>query len=128
MIKQVSSDRGKHRTTLGEHYKYNLEAVLFGLEAEKPFNSVDWSFLYKVLERFQLQESFLRTAEALYYKPSAKIRINGGSSNSFELERRCRQRCPVSPLLSAIFIEPQWSQWIRQNEKMKGITLSHEQH
>lgn len=101
---------------------------MLGLNAEKAFDSVDWSFLYKVLERFQFQENLVRTAQALYYKPSAKIWINGGLSNSFELERGCWRGCPVliSVLLSAIFIDP-LSQWIRQNEKMKWITLSHEE-
>ncbi len=107
--------------------KHNLEAVLLGLDAEKAFDSVDRSFLYKVLQRFQFHENFVKTVQALYDKPFAKIKINGGLSNSFKLERGCRQGCPVSPLLFAIFIEP-LSQWIRQNEKIKGIRLAHEEH
>lgn len=66
-----------------------LEAVLLGLDAEKAFDSVDWSFLYKTLERFHFHNDFVKVIQALYYKPTAKIRINGGLSNNFELERGC---------------------------------------
>lgn len=89
--------------------------------------SVDWLFLYKILERFQFHGDFMWTIQALYYKPFAKIRINGGLSNIFELERGCRQGCPMSPLLFALFIEP-LSQWVRHNEKIKGIRVSQEEH
>jgi len=107
--------------------KYTLEVVLLGLDAEKAFDSVDWSFLYKTLERFHFHDDFVKIIKALYCKPTANIRIKGGLSNNFELEKGCRQGCPVSPLLFAIFIEP-LSQWIRQNEKIKGITVSQEEH
>lgn len=56
--------------------KDNLEAVLLELDAEKAFDSVDWSFLYKTLERFQFHDDFVKIIQALYFKPTAKIRIN----------------------------------------------------
>ena len=107
--------------------KYNLKAVLLGLDVEKAFDSVDWTFLYKALERFQFHDDDVKIMKAFYYKPTAKIRINGSLSNNFELERGCRQGCPISPLLFAILIEP-LSLWIRQNEKIKGIRVSQEEH
>lgn len=49
-------------------------------------------------------------------------KINGGLLDSFELERICRQGCPMTPLLFAIFIES-LSQWMRKNGKIHGIKL-----
>lgn len=107
--------------------KNKLNAVLLGLDAEKAFDSVDWLFLYKLLEKFQFHRDFAKVIQALYYRPTATIQINGGLSNQFELERGCCQGCPLSPLLFALFIEP-LSQWIKQNEKIKGIRVSNEEH
>lgn len=128
-IKQRQTQDNVRRTihVINHINQDKLEAVLLGLDAEKAFDSVDWSFLYKTLERFQFHNDFVKVIQALYFKPTAKIRINGGLSNNFELERGCRQGCPISPLLFAIFIEP-LSQWIRQNEKIKGIMVSQEEH
>ena len=78
--------------------------------------------MYKVLHRFGFHGEFVKIIEALYSKPTARIKINGTLSNSFDLERGCRQGCPVSPLLFAVFIEP-LSQWIRQNENIHGIKM-----
>lgn len=101
----------------------NIEALLIGLDAEKAFDSVEWSFLYSVLRAFNFHEKFMKTIQALYDKPTAKIRINGSLTNPLELQRGCRQGCPMSPLLFAIFIEP-LSQQIRLNEKIQGIKIS----
>lgn len=82
-----------------------------------------WTFLYKVLERFGFHKIIIRTIQTLYDKPSARVKINGDLSNDFILQRGCRQGCPVSPLLFAIFIEP-LSQWIRQNNDIKGVDMA----
>lgn len=101
----------------------NLEAVLVGLDAEKAFDCVNWTFLFRILDTFGFHSSFIKTIQALYDRPRARIKINGAVSNSFPLERGTRQGCPISPLLFAIFIEP-LSQWIIQNNSIKGIVMN----
>lgn len=125
-IRQRQTQDNVRRTlhVINHIVKNNIEVVLLGLDAEKAFDSVDWSF--KVMYRFQFHDNFVRTIQALYHKPTAKIRINSGLSNTCELERGCRQGCPISPLLFAIFIEP-LSQWIRQNKKIHGIMLARDE-
>lgn len=59
------------------------------LDAEKACDSVDWLFLYKALETFQFHKKILFRWYKHYDKPSAKIQISGGLSNSFYLERGC---------------------------------------
>ena len=52
--------------------KNSIEACLLSIDAEKAFDSVSWSFLYKVLEGFGLDKIFIRGIRTLYNKPSAR--------------------------------------------------------
>lgn len=99
----------------------NIESTLISLDAFKAFDTVSWKFLYKTLNTFGFHENFIKVIEALYDRPTAKIRVNGDLTTSFSLQRGCRQGCAVSPLLFAIFIEP-LSQWIRQDTTIRGIS------
>lgn len=105
----------------------NVQAVILGLDAQKAFDSVEWGFRQEVLSVFNFNDIFVKTIDALYQNLSARIKINGGLSESFKIERGCRQRCPISPQLFALFIEP-LSQWIRQNEKIQGIKINQTEH
>uniref|UniRef100_A0A671X9Z4 Reverse transcriptase domain-containing protein n=1 Tax=Sparus aurata TaxID=8175 RepID=A0A671X9Z4_SPAAU len=107
--------------------KNNIEACLVSIDAEKAFDSVSWPFLYKVLERFGLDNIFIRGIRTLYNKPSARIKINGYLSDTITLERGSRQGCPISPLLFALYIEP-LALWIRQTQNIKGICINGEDH
>lgn len=105
------------------HIQHNkIEAMFLGLDAEKAFDTVRWLYLYKVLEKFGFHTTIIKAFQALYYKPTARIKVNGNLSQSFILERSCRQGCLCSQLLFTLFLEP-LSQCIKQNPDIKGINI-----
>lgn len=92
------------------------------LDAEKAFDMVQWEFLYLVLKQFGFKEQIIGCLKSLYSCPTARIKINGNLSRTITLERGCRQGCPLSPTLFALFIEP-LAQCIREDQKIKGIQV-----
>lgn len=105
----------------------NITAALIRLDAEKAFDSVNWTFLYQVLRKFGFYDKAVQCIKTLYQKPAARIRINGSLTESINLERSTRQGCCLSSTLFIIFTEP-LAQAIRQNKDIKGITVGGEDH
>lgn len=68
--------------------KNQIETVVVGIDAEKAFHSIGWDFLYRVLERFHFHKTFIKVIQALYNKPTARIRINGSLSKFITLRMR----------------------------------------
>lgn len=73
--------------------------MLISIDAQKAFDSVRWKFLFKVMEKFGFNKRLIKTLQALYTKQEAIFNMNGGLSDSFQLERSTRQGYPQSPLL-----------------------------
>lgn len=62
--------------------------------------------LFYCLNKFGLGDDYIRWVKVLYSYPQAAIMANGLRSDSFPVHRGTRQRCPLSPLLFAMVIEP----------------------
>lgn len=107
--------------------KNKIEAMVISIDAEKSFDSVNWNFLYRVLHTFGFHENIIKTIQALYDNPTARIKINGYLSNSIKLQRGTRQGCACSPLLFALYLEP-LAQYIRQNKEVEGINIHEKEH
>ena len=75
------------------------EGAFIFLDQEKAFDRVDHNFFYKVMEAFEIGESFLKWVKILYSNATTKIKVNGHISTSVPLNRGVRQGCPLSSLL-----------------------------
>lgn len=82
-------------------------------------------FYIGLVSRMQLNT--IKTIQALYDHPTARIKINGYLSNTSTLERGTRQGCAWSLLLFALYLEP-LAQHIRQNKDIRGIIIKGTEH
>lgn len=87
--------------------------------------SVCWNYIYVALHRFGFNCQIIDCLKSLYTLLSARIKVTVcycDLTNTVKLERGCRQGCPLSPTLFALFIEP-LAQAIREHQNITGITM-----
>lgn len=75
------------------------------MDANKAFDRIEPSFLFRTLEAMEFGEQFIQHLKTLFNAPKANILTNDVLSNTFSLTRGCRQGCPSLPLLFAIASE-----------------------
>ena len=98
----------------------NKGGMILFLDFEKAFDSLEWDFLFKVLNTMNFGPSFLNWIKTFYTNISSCVVNNGYSSKFFSLQRGVRQGCPLSGLLFVLAVEPLAHQ-IRINESIKGL-------
>lgn len=92
------------------------------VDAEKAFDMLERTYLFKVLEVYGFPEEFINMVKTIYKSPKAQVYTNGILSDPFPLNRGTAQGDPLSPSLFALAIEP-LAQKIRETDKIKGITI-----
>ncbi len=120
--KRTQDNTGRAMLLIDIMSKSNMKSLAISFDAEKAFDSVRWEFLYLVLQHFSFNDTIIRCLQSIYNSPTARIKINGSLSSTISLERGCRQGCPLSPILFALFIEP-LAQKIREDPKIMGISF-----
>ena len=83
----------------------NEEGMILFLDFEKAFDSLEWEYLFKVLDITNFGQSFLNWIHTFYRNISSCVINNAFSSEFFTLQRGVRQGCPLSgPLVHRIRI------------------------
>ena len=97
------------------HWVYNALALscnhtedraLLLVDFRKAFDSVDWHYLFSLLERMNFGTRFLGFVRLLHSGLRARVRVGRTLSAPLDVFRGTRQGFPLSPLLFALAIEP----------------------
>ena len=83
----------------------NEPGIIFSIDFEEAFDTVNWKFLNKCLDFFNFGNSFKKWIKLLQTDISSCIMNHGWSSGFFKLGRGVRQGCPISPYLYLICSE-----------------------
>ena len=100
--------------------KYNNDGVILSLDFQKAFDTIEWNFMHKVLEKLNFGNDLISWIEILYQNANVVIKNNGYISKKIFLERGLRQGCPISSILFILCVEI-LAMHIRENNKIKGL-------
>ena len=105
----------------------NIPGLLLLIDFEKAFDSVSWSFLYKVSEFFGFGDSIISWIKLFNNNASLCVNLGGHLSSTFNIGRGCRQGDPVSPFLFILCVEI-LGIMIRNDKDIKGIIINDKEH
>ena len=72
------------------------------IDIRKAFDTLDWSFLRRVLQAFGFSPVFMDWIDNILRSSRLSVMINGSPEGYFHCSRGVRQRDPISPLLFGI--------------------------
>ena len=104
-----------------------LAGLLLCIDFEKAFDSLDWTFMHKVLKSFGFQKDIRRWISVFYNNIKSTVLVNGQPSPWFSIKRGCRQRDPISPYLFILCAEILVIM-ILKNRDIKGIIIGQTEH
>lgn len=98
----------------------SASAYLVSLDARKAFDSVNHTYMAKVLESYGFGESFINTVKLLYKNLKASVIINGFRSACFDLEVGVKQGDALSCALFVLCVDPLIRK-IYSNPEIEGV-------
>ena len=103
--------------------KYSIKGIVFSIDFEKAFDSVEWNFLDICLSKFGFGSTFKSFVKLMYTDIESCVINNGFASPVFTLHRGVRQGCPLSPYLFLIGAEIMGIM-LRQSNRIEGIIFN----
>ncbi len=75
------------------------------MDLEKAYDRVDWLALWEVLKLYGVGGKLLSAIKSFYEEASAYVKINGETSEHFEIRVGWRQGCVMPPWLFNIHMD-----------------------
>jgi hypothetical protein len=79
--------------------------IIFKVDFEKAYDSVDWSFLEYMLDRFGFCDKWKDWIRACVFSGNMSVLINGSPSEEINIQRGLKQGDPLAPFLFLLVAE-----------------------
>ena len=100
----------------------NDSALLTFLDFEKAFDKINWTFMFKTIDKFGFGVNFQKWVKILYTDIESCVINNGVTSKYFHPKCGIRQGCPLSALLFILCVET-LTIAIKHNSNIKGVKV-----
>ena len=95
-----------------------IETGFISIDQEKAFDRVEHQYLWQTLAAFGFNPGFIAMIRVFYTDIASVLKINGGLSAPFNIQRGVRQGCSLSGMLYSLAIEPLLH---KLREVLKGV-------
>ena len=102
--------------------KYNKPGLLLLIDFEKAFDSIEWSFIERVLNFYNFGPDFKKWISTFLTDIESCCLVNGHMSEWFTVQRGCRQGDPISSYIFILCAEI-LAILIRNNPNIKGVKI-----
>lgn len=75
------------------------EGLIFKLDFEKAYDSVNWPFLLFILRKMNFGDSWISWIKRCISVAPVSVLVNGSLGPRFHMQCGLRQGCPLSPFL-----------------------------
>ena len=102
--------------------KHNISGIILRLDFEKAFNTIEWEFIWKTLQKYNFSPKFINMIKLCYNDIESTVINNGEICGWFKLSRGIGQGCPISGQLF-LFDAETVAHLIRTNNNMHGVHI-----
>jgi hypothetical protein len=81
------------------------KCMIFKVDFEKAYDSVNWKFLVYMLKKFEFAEKWIRWVEACVCARNLSVLVNGSPTREVKIERGLKQGDPLAPFLFLLVVE-----------------------